>query len=87
MIFNIVVDVVVRAVLDVVCRPQEAQHGLVWAAGDSNLISYADNERIAGQYHEWVQDVLSVTVSMFSRMGLETNLENTKAMICTSGFI
>ena len=28
MIFNIVVDVVVRAVLDVVCGPHEAQHGL-----------------------------------------------------------
>ena len=31
MIFNIVVDAMVRAVLDVVCRPQESHHGLVWA--------------------------------------------------------
>ena len=28
MIFNIVVDVVVWAVLNVVCSPQEAQHGM-----------------------------------------------------------
>ena len=27
-IFNIVVDAVVQAVLDVVCIPQEAQHGM-----------------------------------------------------------
>ena len=33
MIFNIVVDVVVQAVLDVVCRPQENQHGLGWVEG------------------------------------------------------
>ena len=32
-IFNIVVDAVVRAVLDVVCGTQEDQHGLGWAAG------------------------------------------------------
>ena len=33
MIFNIVVDAVVRAVLVVVCGPQEAQHGMGWATG------------------------------------------------------
>ena len=70
MILNIVVGVVVRAVLDVVCGPQEAQHGLVWAAGERNLIFYADDGRIAGQDHVWVQDALPVTVEMFCRMGL-----------------
>ena len=33
MIFNIVVDAAVREVLYVVCGPQEAEHGLGWAAG------------------------------------------------------
>ena len=28
MILNIVMDTVVRVIMDVVCRPQEAQHGL-----------------------------------------------------------
>ena len=51
MIFNIVVDAVVRAVLDMVCGPQEAQHGLGWAAGERNLIFYADSGRIAGKDH------------------------------------
>ena len=37
-IFNIVVDEVVRVVLDVVCGLQEAQHGLGWASGARNLI-------------------------------------------------
>ena len=33
MIFNIVVDAVLRETLEVVCRPQEARHGMGWAAG------------------------------------------------------
>ena len=45
------VDVVVWAVMDVVCGPQEAQHGLGWAVGERNLIFYADDGRIAGRYH------------------------------------
>ena len=32
-IFNIVVDVVIRADLLEVCGPQEAQHGFGWAVG------------------------------------------------------
>ena len=38
MIFNIVVDSVVWAVLDVVCGPQEDQCGLEWAAGERKLV-------------------------------------------------
>ena len=65
MIFNIVVDAVLQAVLNVVCGPQEAQHGLGWAAGEMNVIFYANDGRIAGRDHEWVQDALSVVVEMF----------------------
>ena len=38
MIFNIIVDEVVKEVLEVVCGPQEARHGMVWAAGEQNLV-------------------------------------------------
>ena len=48
---------------------------MVWSAGEINIVFYADDERIAGQDHEWVQDALTATVSMFRRMGLETNPE------------
>ena len=87
MIFNIVVDAVVREVLEEVCSPQEVQNGMGWAAGERNLVFYVDDGRIVGQYHEWVQDALTMTVAMFLRMGLETNLEKTKAMVCTPGLI
>ena len=85
--FNVVVELVVRAVLDLVCGPQEAKHGLGWAAGERNVIFYADDVRIAGRYHEWVQDALLVTVEMFRSMGLKKNINNSKTMVCTTGFI
>ena len=75
MIFNIVVDLGVRAFLEVVCGPQEARHSMGWAAGECNLVFYADDG--------WVKNALTVTVAMFRRVVIETNLENTKALVCT----
>ena len=83
MLFNIVMDAVLRAVLDVVCGPQEAHHCMIWAAGEINLVFYTDGGSIAGQDHEWIKDALTLRVAMFCRMGLDTNLDNTKAMVCT----
>ena len=48
-ILNIVVDKVVWTALMEVCRPQEAHNGLVWAAGDQDIVFYAGNVRIAGR--------------------------------------
>ena len=81
MIFNIMVDAVVRAVLEEVCSLQAAQHGMGWEAWAMNLVFYVDDGRIEGRDHEWVQDALTVMVVMFRRMGLETNLDKTKAMV------
>ena len=53
-IFNIVVDVVVILVLDVVCGPQGAHHGLSWADGGRNLVFYSNDGRISGRDHECV---------------------------------
>ena len=74
MIFKIVVDAVVWEVLDVVCSPQDAHHSMGWAAVEKNLLFYTDDGRIAGRYHEWVQDALMATVENFHKMGLTDNL-------------
>ena len=68
------VDAVVRATLEVVCSPHEARHGMGWAAGERNLVFYAEDGGIGGRDHIWLQDALAVSVAMFQRMGLETNL-------------
>ena len=67
-------DVMVQAVLDVVCSPQDAHHSMGWAAVEKNLLFYTDDGRIAGRYHEWVQDALTATVENFHKMGLTDNL-------------
>ena len=46
-----------------------------------------DDGRIVGREHKWFQDALMVTVAMLRRMGIDYNLEKTKAMVCTPGFI
>ena len=74
MIINIVVDVVVRAVLEVVCGPHEARHSMVWASGERNLVFYADDRRVAGRYHIWVQDAMMVTVAVFRIVDIYINL-------------
>ena len=86
-IFNIVVDVVVRAALLEVCRPQEDQHGFIWAAGEHNICFYADDGQIVDHNPIWVHTSLTEMVKMFDRVGLQKNLSKTKAMVCTPGFI
>ena len=77
----------VRAALQEVCGPQEAQHGFGWAEGEHNICFYTDDERIVGQDPIWVQTELTAMVRIFERSGLQTNMGKTKAMICTPGFI
>ena len=56
-------------------KNQPSLHILFWAMGERNLVFYANNGRIEGQYHKWLQEYFTVTVAMFLRMGLKTNLE------------
>ena len=51
MIFNVMVDAVMRAMLELVCGPHESRHGIGLAAGERNLIFYTDDGRIAVRDH------------------------------------
>ena len=52
-----------------------------WEAGERNLVLYADVGRIVGRDHIWVQDAPTMTVAMLRRVGLYTNLKNTKSLV------
>ena len=80
-------DAVVRATLQEIYGPQEAQNGFGWSAGEHNICFYKDDGRIAGRYPIWAQAALTTMVRMFERVGLQKNLYKTKATICTPGFI
>ena len=86
-IFNIVADAVLREVLLEVCGPQEAQHGFGWSTGGQKIYFYEYHRQIAGRNPIWVQTALTAMVRMFDRLGLQTNLSDTKSMVCTPGFI
>ena len=58
-----------------------------WAAGERNLVFYADENRIVRRDHEWVQDTLTVTAALFRRIGIGANLKKTKTVVCMPGFI
>ena len=55
--------------------------------GERNLVFYGDDGRIAGKYHIWVKDALMLTVTMFKRVGLNTNIEKTKLLVCSPIYI
>ena len=48
---------------------------------------YSDNGRIDRRDHKWVHNTLTVKVAMICKVGLDTNLEKTKYIICMTGFI
>ena len=48
---------------------------------------YADGGRIARRDHIWFQVDLTVTVAVFRRVGIDTNQEKTKALVCTPYYV
>ena len=56
-------------------------------AGEHNICFYEDDVRIARQDTIWVQTVLTKMVIMFERVGLQMNLNKTKAVIYMLGLI
>ena len=69
-LFNIVLDAVVSLVLLEFCGLQEAHHGLGWAAGEHNIVFYADGIRIADHNRIWLQAILTEVVRMYDRVVL-----------------
>ena len=56
-------------------------------ARKKNLVFYSYDGRIERRDHIWVKDALTATVAMFRRLGIYTNLENTKALVYTPIYI
>ena len=47
----------------------------------------ADDGLIASRNHQWSQDALAVLVTLFRKVGSETNVDKTKMVICHPTFI
>ena len=87
MILNIMINAVLKVVLEDVCRPQEDRHGMGWASGERNIIFYANDGRITVRESKWVKEALTTMVAMLCRVGLTKNIKNTKAMVCGDSLV
>ena len=54
---------------------------------DLFAIFYVDDAYLASRDAEFLQRALDLLVSLFARVGLETNVSKTQTMICTPGRI
>jgi hypothetical protein len=83
-IFNIVVDAIVRAWYhSKASNDPDPQRDSVWSEPAS--IFYADDGNLYCQCARTLQIATDCIVDLFARMGLLTNAEKTKAMVCMPG--
>ena len=81
-LFNIVVDAVVRYWLSVISEGDEETGGFGHGVRNRLALFYADDSLVASTNHEWLQVALPHLSSAFARVGLLTNTDKTKAMVC-----
>ena len=85
--FNVVVDAVVRAWLHQSIGTDAARFGLRMEVRDTNVEFYADDGLVAARDPAWLQQSFDALVSLFRKVGLETNATKTKVMVCLPGAI
>lgn len=85
-LFNIVVDAVVKYWFSLVSEePDDAVSGLQCHVKEHCMLFYADDGMIGSRDPKWLQESFDVLVELFKCMGLWTNVDKTKGMICTPG--
>lgn len=88
MIFNIIADAVIRYWLSIVSsEPDDAITGLGANLLDRTALFYADDGMLGSTDPEWLQGAFDTLSGLFERVGLRTNEDKTKAMVCTPGSI
>jgi Reverse transcriptase (RNA-dependent DNA polymerase) len=86
-IFNIATDAVVRYCLSLVLDDGSEYGGLGRTVREQLVLFCADDGLIASRNHEWLQMALARLCELFERVGLRTNVQKTKTMTCTPGYI
>ena len=86
-IFNVVVDAVVREWLRQTLGVEVARQGLGDLARTILVAFYADDGVLSARCPEWLQNSFTILVGLFERVGLRTNAQKTKVMMCIPGRI
>jgi Reverse transcriptase (RNA-dependent DNA polymerase) len=82
--FNILMDNVIRYWLQLVIEDEgeASTTGLGLTVAERLALFYADDGLIASTNTQWLQQALDALVTLFRRIGLETNVAKTKMMTC-----
>ena len=57
------------------------------AARDHMVAFFVDDRLVAARCPEWLQFSFQILIALFERIGLQTNTEKTKVMMCLPGKI
>jgi hypothetical protein len=87
LMFNVCVDCVIREWLQQVLGEDAARDGLGEAARDHMVAFFVDDGLVAATYPEWLQLSFQILIALFEYVGLQTNAEKTKVMMCLPGKI
>jgi len=86
-IFIVVVDAIVRYWLSLTVDDGSEHDGLGLMVKERLVLFFVDDGLIAARNHEWLQMAIAKLSELFERVGLRTNIQKTKAMTCTPGYI
>ena len=85
-LFNVVVDNVIWAWLDITVEDHRVAHNeLGEAFGRCMGVLYADNGMVGSIYPDWMQHSINVLVGIFWQYGLAANVTKSCPMICQPG--
>ena len=87
--FNLLVDKVIRYWLTISIddHGETSINGLGRTVANLLAILYADDTLLAATDPLWLQQALDLLVHLFRCMGLDTNMEKTKLLLCNCGYI
>jgi hypothetical protein len=88
LIFNVVVDAVVREWLCRTLDNEAARDGLTMVQSATQMVSfYVDDGVLSARDPVWLQSALDVLITLFVQVGLKANTKKTQVMTCIPGKI
>jgi hypothetical protein len=86
LMFNVCVNAVIKECCQVL-GDDAAQGGTGGASRDYAVAFFIDNRLVATRCLEWLRSLLSILITLFECIGLQTNTEKTQVMTCLPGKI
>ena len=81
-LFNLVVDAVVRHWVTMAMAEAEKQGERGNEGRHQADLFYADDDMVASSDPQWIQWAFDTLVSIFERVGMQTNVRKTASMVC-----